>query len=127
MTETEIVEVSHVIRKDLCFNTKNILSDSLNMIFLHISSQKLNQLQLEYLTDVQMQMIFLKTFLIDLQQINDKNNKFYLFRDVNLVQNVKFILKENQSCEFEDSISALINIIYNNFCQKLAMIIKEPT
>lgn len=50
MTETEIVEVSHVVRKDLCFNTKNILSDSLNMIFLQISSQKLNQLQWEYLT-----------------------------------------------------------------------------
>ena len=46
------------IRNDLCFNIKNIFSNSLNMFFSKFSYQKLNLLQSEYFTDPQMQMIF---------------------------------------------------------------------
>ena len=57
MTETEMVEVLHV-RNDLCFNIKNIFSNSIEQAFSKFSYQKLNLLQLYYFTDLQMQMIF---------------------------------------------------------------------
>ena len=53
-------------------------------------------------------------------------NEIYLPRgfNVNLLQNGKFNLKENQSCKVKNSISALVNK-YKEFCQSLTEIIKD--
>ena len=57
-------------------------------------------------------------------------NEIYLLGDtnINLLQNGKFILKENQSYKLKSSSSALVNK-YKEFCQKFSLteIIKEPT
>ena len=47
---------------------------------------------------------------------------------MNLLQNGKFILKENQSYKLKSSSSALVNK-YKEFCQTFSLteIIKEPT
>ena len=51
--------VACYIRNDLCFNIKNIFSNSTEYVFFFkFSHQKLNLLQSEYFTDLQMQMIF---------------------------------------------------------------------
>ena len=73
---------------------------------------------------------FLNIFPNDFQQIDSKTNKVYLLGDVNinLLQNGKFILKENQSYELKNSISALVNKnkdFYQIF--SLTGIIKKPT
>ena len=72
---------------------------------------------------------FLNIFSNDFQKIDIKTNKIYLLGDfnINLLQNGKFILKENQSYKLKSSSSALVNN-YKEFCQKFSLteIIKEP-
>ena len=62
--------------------------------------------------------------------MNNKTSEVYFLGDfdINLLQNGKIILKENQSNERKNSISALVNK-YTDFCQtfSLTVIIKEPT
>ena len=65
---------------------------------------------------------FLDTLSNDFQQIDNNTNEIYLLRDfnINLLQNGKFILKENQSYELKNSISALVSK-YKNFCQNFSL------
>ena len=57
-------------------------------------------------------------------------NEIYLLGDtnINLLQNGKFILKENQSYNFKNTSSALVKK-YKEFCQTFSLteIITEPT
>ena len=51
--------VAYYIRKDLCFNIKNIFPNSVeHVFFFKLSYRKLNLLQSKYFTGLQMQMIF---------------------------------------------------------------------
>ena len=50
--------VACYIRSDLCFNIKNLFSNSVEHVFSKFSYQKLNLLQLEYFTGLQMKIIF---------------------------------------------------------------------
>ena len=74
--------------------------------------------------------IFLNIFSNEFQQIDSKTNEIYLLGDfnINLLQNGKFILKENQSYKLRSFSSALVSK-YKRFCQifSLTEIIKEPT
>ena len=69
-------------------------------------------------------------FWNEFQQIDRKTNEIYLLGDfnINLLQNGKFILKENRSYKLKRSISALVNK-YKEFCQTFSLteINKEPT
>ena len=62
--------------------------------------------------------------------VNQKTNEIYLLEDfnINLLQNGKFILKENHSYKLKNSRSALVSK-YKEFYQifSLAEIIEEPT
>ena len=73
---------------------------------------------------------FFNIFFIDFQHIDSKTNEIYVPGDfnINLLQNGKFILKENQSYKLKNSSSALVNS-HKEFCQKFSLteIIKEPT
>ena len=119
MTETEMVEVLHVILEAVCVLISRIFfSNSIEHVFFSkLSYQKLNLLQSEYFTDLQIQIRFFKYISNNFQQIDNKTNKIYLLQDfnINLLQNGKCILKENQSYELENSVSALVNK-YKEFC-----------
>ena len=107
MTETEMVEVWHVILETICVLISRIFfSNSIEHVFLR------NILQTS-----KYKYVFLNTFSNNFQQIDNKTNKIYLLQDfnINLLQNGKCILKENQSYELENSVSALVNK-YKEFC-----------
>ena len=105
MIETEIVEVLHVILETICV-----------LISIFYKSPNPND--------------FFDIFSNNFQQIDSKTNEIYLLGDfnINLLQNEKFILKENQSYELKTFSSALVNK-YKEFCQTFSLteIIKEPT
>ena len=69
-------------------------------------------------------------FSNEFQKIDGKTNEIYFLGEfnINLLQNGKFVLKENQSHKLKSSSSALVNK-YKEFCQTFSLteIIKEPT
>ena len=73
---------------------------------------------------------FLNIFSNEFQQIDSKTNKMYFLGDFNisLLQNRKFILKENQSYKLKSFSSALVNK-YKELCQRVSLteIFKETT
>ena len=75
--ETEIVEVYRPFfytKNDLCFNIKNISSNSFEHVFSKLSYQKLNLLPSEYFTDLQI--IFKIYFYTISSKLNAKPMKF---------------------------------------------------
>ena len=73
---------------------------------------------------------FLNIFSNEFQQIDSKTNEIYLLGDfsINLLQNGKFIFKENQSYKLKSSNSALVKE-YKEFSRTFSLteIIKEHT
>ena len=69
-------------------------------------------------------------FSNEFQKTDGKTNEIYFLGEfnTNLLQNGKFVLKENQSHKLKSSSSALVNK-YKEFCQTFSLteIIKEPT
>ena len=78
------------------------------MFFFKFLSQKLNLLYLEYFTDLQMQKTFEKHFQTIYYKFTTKLKKFIFWDNftINVLQNGKLILKENQSFELKNRISA---------------------
>ena len=120
--------VAFYIRNDLCFNIKNIFSNSIEHVFFEILIPKVKPIAIGifYRPPNENFNIFSNEF----QQFDSKTNEIYLLGDfnINLLQNGKFILKENQSYKLKSSSSALVNK-YKEFCQTFSLteIIKEPT
>ena len=115
---------------DLCFNIKNIFSNSIEHVFFKILIPKVKPIAIGIFYRPPNENDFLNIFSNEFQQIDSKTNGIYLLRDfnINLLQNGKFILKENQSYKLKSSSSALVNT-YKDFYQKILLteIIKEPT
>ena len=132
MIEPETVEVLHIILEMICaLISRAFFQILLNIFFSKFSYQKLNLLEpigIFYRPPNENE--FFNIFSTDFQQIDSKTNEIYLLGDfnINLLQNGKFILKENQSYKLKSSSSALVNN-YKEFCQKFSLteIIKEPT
>ena len=122
--------VACYIRNDLCFNFKNIFSNSIEHIFFEVLIPKVKPIAIGILNRHPNENDFLNRFSNDFQQIGSKTNEIYLLGDfnINLLQNGKFILKENQSYKLKSSSSALVNN-YKEFFQKFSLteIIKEAT
>ena len=120
----------YYIRNDLCFNIKNIFSNSIEHVFFEILIPKVKHIAIGIFYRPPNENDFLNIFSNEFQQIDSKTNGIYLLRDfnINLLQNGKFILKENQSYKLKSSSSALVNK-YKEFCQTFSLteIIKEPT
>ena len=119
------------IRNDLCFNMKNIFSNSIeHVFFFEILIPKVKPIAIGIIYRPPSKNIFLNIFSNEFQQIDSKTNEIYLLGDfnINLLQNGKFILKENHSYKLKSSSSAFVNK-YKEFCQifSLTEIIKEPT
>ena len=131
MKESELVEVLHVIlRGNLCFNIKNIFSNSTEHIFFKILIPKVKPILIRIFYRPPNANDFFNVFSNNFQQIDSKTNEIYLLLDfnINLLQNRKFILKENQLYKLKNSSSALVKK-YKEFCQTFSLtdIIKEPT
>ena len=122
--------VACYIRNDLCFNIKNIFSNSIEHVFFEILIPKVKPIAIRIFYRLPNENYLFNVFSNDFPQIDNKTNKIYLLRDfnINLLQNGKFFLKENQSYKLKSSSSALLNK-YKEFCQKFSLteIIKEPT
>ena len=122
--------VACYIRNDLCFNIKNIFSNAIEHVFFEILIPKVKPIAIGIFYRPSNAYDFLDIFSNDSQQIDNDTNEIYLLGDfkINLLQNGKFVLKENQPYELKNSISALVNK-YKDFYQKFSLIeiIKEPT
>ena len=123
--------VACYIRNDLCFNVKNIFSNSIEYVFFpEILIPKAKPIVIGIFHRPSNENDFLNLFSNEFQQIDSKTNEIHLLGDfnINLLQNGKFILKENQSYKLKSSSCALVNR-YKEFCQKFSLtdIIKEPT
>ena len=102
---------------------KKIFSNSIEHVFFEILIPKVNPIAIGTFYRLPNANEFLRIFSNDFQQIDSKTNEIYLLGDfnINLPQNGKFILKENQSYKFKNSSSALVNK-YKEFCQTFSLI-----
>ena len=87
--------VACYIRNDLCFNIKNIFSNSIEHVFFEIFIPKVKPIAIGIFYRPPNENDFLNLFSNDFQQIDSKTNEIYLLGDfnINLLQNGKFILK----------------------------------
>ena len=122
--------VACYIRNDLCFNRRNVFSDSLEHVFFDILIPKTKPISIGIFYRPPNANNFFETFLIDLKKVNFNKNEVYILGDfnVNLLQNNKFVLKENRSVDFRNSCSPLLSK-YKEMCQQFSLkeLIKDAT
>ena len=126
-----MVEVLHVILETICvLISRTFFQILLNMFFFEIFIPKVKPIAIGIFYRPPYANYFLNIFSNNFQQIDSKTNEIYVLGDfnINLLQNGKFILKENQSYKLKNSSSALVNK-YKEFCQTFSLteIIKVPT
>ena len=129
MIETELVEVLHVILETICvLMSWTFFQILLSMFFFEIIMPKVKPIAMRIFYRPPNENDFFNLFWNGFQQIDNKTNEIYLLEDfdINLIQNGKFILKENQPYKCKSSSSALVNK-NQEFCQifSLTEIIKE--
>ena len=110
--------VAFCVRNYLFFNTKNFFSNSIEHVFFEILIPKVKPITIGIFYRSLHSNDFLNKFLNIFQKIDNKTNEISLLGDFNidLLQNGKFILKENQSNELKNPISTLVNK-FKEFCQ----------
>ena len=89
--------VACYIRNDLCFDIKNIFSNSIELVFFEILIPKVKPVAIGIFYRPPNGNEFFNIFSNSFQQIDSKTNEIFLLGDfkINLFQNRKFILKEN--------------------------------
>ena len=116
-------------RSDLCFNSRNIFSDSIEHIFFDLLIPKMKPTSIGIFYRPPNANNFLES-INDLKQIDFKKSEAYFLGDfnINLLLNNKFVLKENQSVTFRNFNSPLVSK-YKELCQTFSLkeIIQEPT
>ena len=122
--------VACYVKNDLCFNTKKIFPNSIEHVFFEILIPKVKPIAVGIFYRPPNSNDFLDLLSNSFQQIDLNKKEIYLLGDfnINLFQNGKFLLKENQSNQVKDTTCSLISK-YKEFCQSffLTEIIKEPT
>ena len=88
-----------------------IFSNSIEHVFFEILTPKVKPIAIRIFYRPPTANDFLNIFSNNFQQIDSKTNEIYLLGDfnTNLLQNGKFIVKENQLCKLKNSSSALVN------------------
>ena len=102
----------------MCFNTKKIFPNSIEHVFFKILTPKVKPIAVRIFYRPPNSNDFLNLLSNSFQQIDLNKKEFYLLGDfsINLFQNGKFLLKENQSNQVKDPTSSLISK-YKEFCQ----------
>ena len=118
------------VRNDLYFNIKNVFSNSLEHVFFEILLPKFKPIAIGIFYRPPNVNNFLEILSNDFKKVDIRKKEIYILGDfnINLLQNGKFILKENQSNIFRIGTTPLINK-HKEFCQTFSLteIIKDPT
>ena len=121
--------VACYIRSDLCFNSRNIFSNSIEHILFDLLVPKMKPISIGIFYRPPNANNFLESFINDLKQIDLKKSEAYFLGDfnINLLLNDKFVLKENQSVTFRNFNSPFVSK-YKELCQTFSLkeIIQEP-
>ena len=122
--------VACYVRADLCFNSRNVFSNSIEHVFFDLLIPKVKPISIGIFNRPPNVNNFLETFFNDLKDIDLHKSEVFFLGDfnVNLLLNDKFILKENQSVDFRNLSSPLVTKykeLYQTF--SLKEIIQEPT
>ena len=122
--------VACYVRADLCFNSRNVFSNSIEHVFFDLLIPKVKPISIGIFNRPPNVNNFLETFFNDLKHIDLHKSEVFFLGDfnVNLLLNDKFILKENQSIDFRNLSSPLVTKykeLYQTF--SLKEIIQEPT
>ena len=122
--------VACYIRTDLCFNKKDIFSNSIEHVFFDLLIPKVKPISIGIFYRPPNVNTFLETFINDLKLVDFKKSEVYFLGDfnINLLLNDKFLLKENQSFDFRNLSSPLVSK-YKELCQTFSLkeIIQDPT
>jgi len=122
--------VACYVRADLCFNRKNIISNSIEHVFFDLLIPKMKPISIGIFYRPPNVNNFLETLFEDFRKIDLKKNEVYFLGDfnINLLLNDKFVLKENQSIISRNLSSPLVSK-YKELCQTFSLkeIFREPT
>ena len=122
--------VACYVGTDLCFNRRNVFSNSVENVLFDLLIPKLKPYSIGIFYRPPNVNTFLETFLNDLKLIYFKKSEVYFLGgfNINLLVNYKFVLKENQSLDFRNLNSPLMSK-YKQLCQTISLkdIIQEPT
>ena len=123
-------DVACYIRADLCFNKRNVFSSSVEYVFFDLLIPKVKPISIGIFYRPPNVNTFMETFLNDLKLIDLTKSEVYFLSDfnINLLQNNKFVLKENQPLHSKNLNSPLLPK-YKELCQTFSLkeIIQEPT
>ena len=122
--------VACYVRADLCFNRRNVFSNSIENVFFDLLIPKIKPLSIGIFYRPPHVNTFLETIANDLKLIDLKETEVYFLGDfnINLLVNDKFVLKENQSLDFRN-INCPLMSKYKELCQTFSLkeVIQEPT
>ena len=120
--------VACYVRPVLCFNRRNVFSNSIENVFFDLLILKPLSIGIFYRPpNVN---TFLETFLNNLKLIGFKKTKVYFLGDlnINLLVNDTFVLTKNQALDLRN-LNFLLMSKYKDLCQTFSLkeIIEEPT
>ena len=122
--------VACYIRADLCFNRRNVFSNTIEHVFFDLLIPKVKPISIGIFYRPPNANTFLETFQNDLNLIDFKKFEVYFLGDfnINLLLNNKFLLKERQPFDVRNLSSPLLSK-YKELCQTFSLkeIIQEPT
>ena len=122
--------VACYIRADLCFNRRNVFSNTIEQVFFDLLIPKVKPISIGIFYRPPKANTFLETFQNDLNLIDFKKFEVYFLGDfnINLLLNNKFLLKERQPFDVRNLSSPLLSK-YKELCQTFSLkeIIQEPT
>ena len=114
--------VACYIRADLCFNRRNVFSSSIEYVFFDLLIPKIKPISIGIFYRPPNVNTFLETFLNGLKLIDFTKSEVYFLGDfnINLLQNNKFVLKENQPLDSKNLNSPLLPK-YKELCQTFSL------
>ena len=114
--------VACYVGADLCFNRRNVFSNSIENVFFNLLIPKLKPLSIGIFYRPPNVNAFLEIFLNNLKFIDFKKTEVYFLGDfnTNLVVDDNFVLKENQSLDFRNLNCSLMSK-HKELCQAFSL------
>ena len=118
------------IKNELCFNRESKFSQGIEHVFINLFIPKMKPISIGIFYRPPGQDNFLEILTNDLNLLDIGRNEIYLLGDfnINLLQDNKYILKENLACRSKNLVTPLLRQ-YKEFCQtySLKQLIREAT